>query len=71
MCQSYSPLVTTPPEENGADPGKSGYGPVLWKACVKFGLYMAVGAEPEALEIPIPFIPVEDSILAFVILKIQ
>lgn len=62
-------MLTTPPEENGVAPGNSGYGPVLWKACVKLGLYMAVGADPEALEIPIPLIPVEDNMLAFVILK--
>ncbi|VEN34694.1 unnamed protein product [Callosobruchus maculatus] len=53
------PFVSKPVEANGAAPGKSGYGPVLWKACVKFGLYIAVGADPVELDIPIPFTPVD------------
>lgn len=44
---------------NGACPGNRGYGPVRWNACEKFGLYMAVGAEPAVLEMPIPFIGVD------------
>lgn len=36
---------------------------------MKFGLYMAVGADPEALEIPIPLIPVDGNTPELVILK--
>lgn len=55
----FLPFATTPPEEKGAVPGNTGYEPVLWKACVKFGLYIAVGADPAVLAIPIPLIPPE------------
>ena len=54
---------------NGAAPGNSGYGPALWNACEKFGLYIAVGAEPAVLEIPMPFMAVAPKAAAFDTLK--
>lgn len=51
-------MIKLVPPENGTWPGNNGYGPALWNACEKFGLYMAVGAEPAVLEMPIPFIGV-------------
>lgn len=41
-------------------PGNRGYGPALWKACEKFGRYIAVGAEAGVVDIPMPFSGVVD-----------
>jgi hypothetical protein len=50
---------------NGLAPGNSGYGPALWNACEKFGLYIAVGADPAVLEMPMPFMAVAPKAAAF------
>jgi hypothetical protein len=54
---------------NGLAPGNSGYGPALWNACEKFGLYIAVGADPAVLEMPMPFMAVAPKAAAFDTLK--
>lgn len=61
----YLPLANKPPAVPKGDwPGNSGYGPALWNAWEKLGLYMAVGAEPVAvLAMPSPFIGVPNPVL--------
>lgn len=59
------PLARRPAEVPKGDwPGNIGYGPALWNAWEKFGLYIAVGAEPVVvLAIPSPLSGVPNPLL--------